>query len=756
MSKKIGIITFHSALNYGAVLQTYALQTELEKLGCEAEVLNYSNPYVSTKLKPPQLRDYRNPLNYWKDVKKYKKDIVKGGKIRAFSDAKLHISAPLDRKGLTQYVSDLDAVITGSDQVWNDKITHNDDTFYLDVVSPHKRVSYAASIGSAEIPQESVRRIYPILKDFRAISVRETQAQRALLNQLGLEVQRVLDPTLLLCEEDYKGVIAAPKAERFVLVYMLFYSDSLIRSAREKASELGCKIYCVNASGVLVGDVVDCSDAGIEEWLGLMRDAQYVFTNSFHGVAFSVNFQKQFTAELPPARVQASSRITDLLDVLGMRNRIMTCESSPQVAIDYSAPNKRLNEERERSVEFLKKAVFGEPILKGKTVERSVLKFDPDLCSGCGYCANVCPVNAIAMEEDSNGFMYPVVSPLECINCGKCSRGCPTITQKREAIQPQVYAAVNQNREALMNSSSGGTFFAFAENILSQGGAVYGAAFNEHYELEHRRVTDISQIVPLMGSKYLQSNAFKVFPMVLQDLSQDIPVLFVGTPCQVAALRQLAGDNAHLYLVDFVCHGVPSPRLIRDHIQYVESYFHSRVVRYIPRSKQTRYGHDELFEFANGHIEWKHPVTQAYKYIFYSSSSSIRPSCSKCAFTNFARPGDLTVADFWGIEEKHPELKSSDGVSMILVNTDKGKKLLSEIDTLTLNEVSQEDIPEKRQPHLFRPIVIDEDKADLFWKEYHRFGWAYIARKYAECSRKDILKWKIKQTRFYKIVRGKA
>lgn len=755
MSKKVGIITFHKALNYGAVLQTYALQTALERLGCEAVILDYNNPYISSSLSCPRLRDYHNPLNFYKDLQIYRANEVKGHKIAAFSEKYLKVTQPLDSSALTAYAEYLDLVITGSDQVWNDKITHNDDTFYLNFVAPSKRVSYATSIGSNQILTESVPRIYQILKDYKAISVRETQAKLAMANQLGLSVQRVLDPTLLLSEDDYTGLMSKTQRERYVFVYMLFYSKSLIQKAKEIAAKAGYKVYCVNASSIPVNEFVDCSDAGIEEWLGLMKNAECIFTNSFHGVAFSVNFQKQFTAELPPSRVQASSRVTDLLNIVGLSSRIMTPEHFDNSLIDYSKVCNQLNAEREQSLRYLRQVIFEGPSLKGKQVDRSILQFNSKLCSGCGYCAMACPMNAIVMEQDTNGFMRPVVKPMKCVNCGKCASQCPTISEKRDIIQPKVYAAVNQNQDALMNSSSGGVFYALAEQILRQNGAVYGAAFNKHFDLEHKRITDVSQLKPLMGSKYLQSNAYKVFPMVLQDLSEGRPVLFVGTPCQVAALRKLAGSKCdNLFLVDFVCHGVPSPILIRDHIRYVESYFHSKVVSYIPRSKQTFYGHSELFIFANGKTDWKHPVTQAYKNIFYGGSS-IRLSCSQCAFTNFARPGDLTIADFWGIEKSHPELQSSKGISMILVNTEKGRKLLSEVGTLTLTEVSQKDIPEDKQPHLFRPIYIDAARADLFWSEYHRFGWKFIAKKYAQCSRKDILKWFVKQTKVYQIIRGK-
>lgn len=755
MVRKVGIITFHKALNYGAVLQTYALQTMLEQMECEPIVLDYDNPYISTKLSQPQLRDYHNPLNFSKDLRRFRMDASKAEKISSFATEHLHVSSRMDKTGLKDFAETLDIVVTGSDQVWNDKITHCDDTYYLDFAPSTKRVSYAASIGSEEIPLSSVSRIYPILREYRAISVRETQAQHAINRQLGLDVQRVLDPTLVLCADDYAQLTSHTLESKYVLVYMLFYSEMLLKKAKEMAAKLGCSVYCINASGTQVKGVIDHSNAGIEEWLSLMKDAEYVFTNSFHGVAFSVNFGKQFAAELPPARIQAGSRITDLLSILNLIDRIMTADHFDNKVIDYNVVNCRLNAERAQSQDFLKSAILQEMTVKGKEVDRSIISLDQTLCSGCGYCALACPAHAIGMKEDDNGFMRPVVAPQMCINCGKCAAHCPTITEKREVVHPQVYAAVSKNEEALKRSSSGGAFFALAEQILSGNGAVYGAAFNEDFVLEHRRITDIAQIKPLMGSKYLQSNAYKVFPRVIQDLSEGMPVLFVGTPCQVAALRELAGDKySKLFLVDFVCHGVPSPVLIRDHIKYVENYFRKKVVRYQPRSKMHATGHNELFVFEDSKCDLRHPVTQAYKFIFYSSSS-IRQSCSHCAFSNFARPGDLTIADFWGIERSHPELQSPNGVSMVLVNTDKGHSLLSEISTMKMVEVSQLDIHMDKQPHLFRPIGIDPVKADLFWSEYHRYGWKYIAEKYAACGPKSLLKWKIKQTKIYQVMKGK-
>lgn len=756
MSKKVGIITFHNALNYGAILQTYALQTTLENLECTAVVLNYKNPYVSSTLRKPQLHDYHNPLNYRKDMKKYRLDTTKAHKLSEFSAQHLHVTHSLNDIDLVPFAQDLDLVITGSDQVWNDKITHNDDAFYLNFVEPSKRVSYAASIGSESISQIRVGQIYPFLREFKSISVRETQAQTALKRQLGLNVQRVLDPTLLLPADDYSKITTAPNGEKYILIYMLFYSESLIRCAKKMAAKLGYPVYCVNGSSIPLRGVQDFSNVGIEEWLGLLKNAQYIFTNSFHGVAFSINFEKQFTAELPPSRVNAGSRIMDLLDVLGLSNRILAEDVFEEKHIDYTKVDEILGKEREKSISFLKESIWGGQLLTGKQIERSILMFDSDKCSGCGYCSLICPAKAIGMHPDENGFMRPIVDPAKCVNCGKCSSRCPTIAIKRDVLRPTVYAARNQNVEALKNSSSGGAFYALAESILRQNGAVYGAAFNEKFELEHRRITDISEIRPLMGSKYLQSNAYKVFADVRKDLLNGIHVLFVGTPCQVAALREFCqGNEERLYLADFVCHGVPSPLLIGEHIKYVENYFHSKVTSYVPRSKVDRYGHSELFVFDNGKSDWKHPITQAYKYIFYSSSS-IRPSCGMCPFTNFARPGDITIADFWGIERSHPELDATKGLSMVLVNTEKGVQLLEQADSLKiLTEVSQGDIPEDKQPHLYRPIKIDPKKSEMFWSDFHHNGWGYVAQKYAQCGKADLLKWRLKQTKAYQFLRGR-
>lgn len=750
---KIGIITFHNAINYGALLQTYALQKSITNMGYEVAVIDYSNPNIDKKRKKPCWKEYRNPLNYYDDRLLYKVEISKEKKLHYFFNTRINKTEKANRENIMEISSKLDIVFTGSDQVWNDSITNFDDTYYLDFVSPEKRCSYAASIGKETIPIENIPRMKKLLSNFHAISVREESAKEALKMQMGISATRVLDPTLLILEREYKEIAKEPTKKGYVLLYMLLYSKSLISSAKKMAAEKGVPVFCINSSGKRIKGVVDCSDVGIEEWLGLFLNAEFIFTNSFHGTAFSINFNKQFNVEFPPARIQASSRVKNILKIFDLEDQVIENGEIKSNIINYKPVNEILNLEREKSRKFLMNSIENrEEETEIKRTEKSIISIPWDYCSGCGYCQQICPVDAIKMESDSHGFLHPVVELNRCIQCGKCLNGCPYKNKKIENQQIKehsqyIFAAWSKNDEVIANSSSGGIFYELSKKIIQEGGVVYGAAFDEKFSLAHQRIDRIEDIKPLMGSKYAQSNAFICFESVVKDIESGKKVLFVGTPCQVSALKELQDkkeNKSNLLLVDFVCHGVPSQLLIQDHVRYIESYFNTKVKEYIPRSKVLGWGrHNELFVYQNGKKEYRHPITQAYKKIFYSNYA-LRYSCYNCPYTDFNRSSDLTIADYWGIEQKRPDLYRKEGVSMLLVNSEKGRRFLDSLDTIILSKTEKETVIKEKQPHLFQPVKRCNTCGE-FWKDYQSKGWKYIIEKYAECGRMNLLKWRIKK-----------
>lgn len=755
---KIGIITFHNALNYGAVLQTYALQKSLQNLGYDVDVINYSNKNIGKKVKAPQIKQYHNYAKFLCDRHMFFIAEEKRKKIERFTLNYLQLTQSVKQEELKNIGKNYDIIFVGSDQVWNDKITGNDDTYYLDFISGNKRCSYAASIGNSEIPFENIPRIKKFLDNFKAISVREITAQKALKEQLGIDAEQVLDPTLLLNKNEYTEFIKDEVKKPYILLYMLMYSDTLLTSARRYAKERNIPLYCINASGKIIRGVEDYSNAGVEEWLSLFYNASFIFTNSFHGVAFSINFEKNFNVELPPARVNVSSRITDILKIFKLEDRVISEGKINSAEINYFDREDTLKKERKKSTDFLNEAINSNETRIASRNEKSVIAIPWNQCSGCGLCKIICPTDAIKMTSDRNGFKHPSVNLSKCIQCGKCKRECPfdeAQCQKHDKLPKTIMAAYSKSSKVVYNSSSGGAFFEISNKFLEKNGKVYGAAFSEDFTLEHKCVDNIKSLSPLMGSKYMQSNAYKVFDKILEQLKKGERVLFVGTPCQVAALKKLCkGYDENLVLVDFVCHGVPSPELIKEHIKYVEKYFKSKVAGYKPRSKVAGWGNNELFTFTNGKKEYIHPVSQAYKIIFYKDLS-IRSSCFNCSFTNFDRPGDITIADYWGIEKTRMDLLHNEGLSMIFGNTEKGCCIISSIDTMVKNETSLETIYEEKQPHLFRPLKDCTSKREEFWDDYHKKGWEYVIRKYAECDKKSLIKYDIKNSLVYKKIKGK-
>lgn len=302
-------------------------------------------------------------------------------------------------------------------------------------------------------------------------------------------------------------------------------------------------------------------------------------------------------------------------------------------------------------------------------------------CCGCQACAQSCPKDAITLKENVEGFLYPEISDA-CIHCGKCVKVCPII-EKPELSQPiEGYAAYLKERKALRGSSSGGIFVAVAEEILNKGGAVFGCAETTPGEPAHIVIRSREELPLLQGSKYTQSNMTGVYRQVQEILDTGIPVLFSGTPCQVAGLLKFTGKRENLFTADIICHGVPSRKLYKAYLSWLEKETGSTVKQFLFRSKEK---HDwsltyrvELEKDGRTRTQEKIATLSPY-YSHFLKGMTYRESCYVCPYAQSNRPGDLTLGDFWGIERVLPDFYNPDGMSAVLVNTQKGKNLWSAI-----------------------------------------------------------------------------
>ncbi|MGN0202884.1 MAG: Coenzyme F420 hydrogenase/dehydrogenase, beta subunit C-terminal domain, partial [Candidatus Cryptobacteroides sp.] len=318
---------------------------------------------------------------------------------------------------------------------------------------------------------------------------------------------------------------------------------------------------------------------------------------------------------------------------------------------------------------------------------------NPADCCGCSACAAVCPRNAIVMSPDALGFLYPSVDPSRCIDCGLCDSVCSfkeDYNTSANLDEPLSFAARHINEDEVMRSRSGAAFVAITDVVLGQGGSVYGAAFGEHFKVIHKRAVTKEERDSFRGSKYVQSEMGDVFTQVREDLKQGRIVLFSGTPCQTAGLSSFIGPalSANLFLIDIVCHGVPSPALWQDYLKYLEKKQGGAICSIDFRDKQ-RFGwkaHKESVVFPSETVNNPWFVKLFYQNIM------LRHSCSNCHFSNTRRPSDITLGDFWGWEKQDPSLNADDkGVNLLLVNTEKGKALLDKASPeLVLSEASPE------------------------------------------------------------------
>lgn len=309
---------------------------------------------------------------------------------------------------------------------------------------------------------------------------------------------------------------------------------------------------------------------------------------------------------------------------------------------------------------------------------------DKSDCCGCWACVQKCPKSCISMKEDTEGFLYPYVETSICINCGLCEKVCPVINQKEERIPLQTFAAKNPDDEVRTQSSSGGIFSQIASHIIQENGIVFGAGFNDKWEVIHSHTDTESEIHKFRGSKYVQSQIGASYNEAETFLKQGRTVLFTGTPCQIAGLRLFLGkDYDNLLTMDFICHGVPSPGIFRGYLQEATNGNISNIKRINFRDKSKGWKKFcFLMDYKQSDGTKKTIIQQLDKNPFrkgFLSNLYLRPSCHRCPAKSLKSGSDMTIGDFWGIQNVFPEFDDDKGTSVIIVNTSKGDKLLNNL-----------------------------------------------------------------------------
>jgi coenzyme F420-reducing hydrogenase beta subunit len=308
------------------------------------------------------------------------------------------------------------------------------------------------------------------------------------------------------------------------------------------------------------------------------------------------------------------------------------------------------------------------------------IKFKRD-CMGCHGCMNVCPKNCISMGMDKEGFLYPEVEYELCIKCKKCINICPIINKTIVDNDPLAYACINKNEEIRLESSSGGVFTLVAEYIIDKDGIVFGACFNDKFELEHDYIKTKEELSKLKGAKYVQSKIGNTYSQAKDFLDTGRKVLFTGTPCQVAGLKSFLGEEKYnnLVTIDIICHGVPSPEVWRKYVEFREKEAESSTLRIAFRQKNEGWKRYSVsFSFKNNK-EYRRTFNEDLYMKTFLKDICLRPSCYDCEFKTLNRQSDITLADFWGIEYILPNMDDDKGTSLIFVNSQTGREIFNSI-----------------------------------------------------------------------------
>jgi len=749
----------------------------LEKLDYEVDTLVIKNIYneknkVCNKLK--KVLKMKPQIIFKKAFLRIKKKLS-SFVTKTYIDERTNIFKNFSQKYLSEknyvnsdkdlsYISNFyDFFICGSDQIWNPYFF--DDNYkklninFLTPFPKNKRIAYAPSFGVSMIPEEDRDNYKKRISEIPHLSVREKSGAEIIKRLSSREAPVLVDPTLLLTKNEWLA-ISIPAENKPKSKYLLTYFLGEVSKQREKLINDIVKKY-----GLEIVKLADLKDkkaytTGPCEFIDYINSAFLVLTDSFHGVIFSILLYTPFIVfERIGGKSMYSrmySRVETLLEMANLKSREEKNIdfSKDLLDMDFSHVEKILYIERKRSFDFLKNALAENVSTSQKKAINHKIAFEEigkTKCTGCSLCANVCPSKAIKMKLDENGFYFPEIDFDKCTRCGICYAKCPVINyENNNRKTPKSYAAYTKDEEILRKSSSGGMFSELAKNILRQNGVVYGVAWNyENISVDHIRIDNLKDIEKLRGSKYLQSHVGNTYNRVKKDIHENKKVLFVGIPCQVAAINNLICSE-NLFTVDLICHGVPSLMVFR---QYLKENFDTIIDNVDFRNKKKGWK-NYFVKIQNNY--YPHPRNPFFK--GFLDNLYLNDICYYCPFSKIPRVGDITLGDYWGVPKEVDN--DNKGVSAVLVNNEKGEKLFNILDNIVFFEQDLEVI-KKGNPRLYLGHNNNFELKESVMSDFKSHGFNYMRKKYIKIqpqiiviSRKALSK--IKRTAIKILNKGKS
>lgn len=771
--KKIGMLTFYSEYNYGAMLQAYALQTKIKELGYSAEFIRFFDRKFKEEKPTNAICRVKKILKNLKSVEfSIKKYIINRHigerKYSLFDDfVERYIStsrnAYYSLEDLKKADNEYDAFVTGSDMVWSD-IGQNLDAYFLTFASEGKRISYAPSLTGRENETVEQREQYKNwINRIDFLSCREKYGVNYISNITGRKAKQVVDPTLLIEKEVWKEKFHIEKrhGQPYILCYMFRgIKKAMLKKIKYYAKENNLRIIFIPMSvQETLYDLKNGSDAsyGPKEFVELFYNASYVVTNSFHGLLFSLIMNKPFSLihrGKGNEWLKHEERMTNILSLLDIENCFVNesdFDMNLNWDIDYNIINSKISELRRDSLDYLSNALKSincrqESKEKRRYMKISELNIDSE-CTGCSACYNVCPVDAISMKFNFEGFSYPYIDDSLCVNCAKCVRCCHIVNTKELKFPEETYCGAG-NGEFIENSASGGIFAVFAKYVIEElSGVVYGVELDLRDNIcRHVEINKVEDIHRIQNSKYVQSEISDVFPLCKKNLLEGRQVLFSGTPCQISGLRNYLGcEFDNLLTVDIICHGVPSPKLLS---MYIKNELPDNITklrfRHRLEASLRRSAYDINYEI-NGHTIIKPGGNDIY-YNAFTNGESLRECCYTCKYAREDRISDITIGDCdsWKL---YKGLEKDNIISGILINSTKGENFWRECNkriTYTKLDYKEECIIN----HQLRRPFIRPTRRDTIYKDLSNLKWAEFKEKQQKTQ--NYLTLKIKRT-VYKI-----